>query len=58
MAEVFIVDAVRTAIAVGKPTGALHTVHPVNLLSQVLDGVVSRVGLDKSLVEDIVTYFN
>jgi acetyl-CoA acyltransferase len=34
--DVFIVDAVRTPIGRGKPDGALHGIHPVDLLAHVL----------------------
>ncbi|MBM3814511.1 MAG: thiolase family protein [Acidimicrobiia bacterium] len=52
--EVFIVEAVRTPIGRGKADGALHAVHPVDLLAHTLDAVISRAGIDKALVEDVV----
>ncbi|KAL0478419.1 fadA [Acrasis kona] len=52
--DVYIIEAVRTPVGVGRESGTLHAVHPVNLLSQVLDAVTSRVDVNKSLVEDII----
>jgi acetyl-CoA acyltransferase len=46
--DVFIVDAVRTPIGRGKPDGALHGIHPVDLLAKTL------IALNASHVEDIV----
>eukprot|EP01080_Neovahlkampfia_damariscottae_P008184 gene8184-12_t len=52
--EVFIVDCVRTPIGIGKSSGALNSVHPVALLSTVLDNLAKRNNLDKSVVEDVI----
>lgn len=52
--DVFIVDAVRTPIGRGKPDGALHHVHPVDLLAHTLNAVVEQAGLDARHVEDII----
>jgi acetyl-CoA acyltransferase len=52
--DVFIVDAVRTPIGRGKPDGALHGIHPVDLLAQTLSALVERARLDAARVEDIV----
>jgi len=46
--DVFIVDAIRTPIGRGKPDGALHGIHPVDLLARTL------VALNAKNVEDIV----
>ena len=54
MRDVFIVEAVRTPIGRGRDDGALHAVHPVDLLAQTLDEVVKRAGVKKSDVEDII----
>jgi acetyl-CoA acyltransferase len=54
MRDVFIVDAVRTPIGRGKEDGALHNVHPVDLLAQALNTLVERAGVEKRHVEDIV----
>lgn len=54
MREVFLLEAVRTPIGRGKADGALHGVHPVHLLAQTLDAVMSRAGVDKGQVEDVI----
>ncbi len=51
MREVVIVEAVRTPM--GKRNGGLAGVHPVNLGAHVLKELVSRSGIDPSLVEDV-----
>ena len=50
--DVVIVEAVRTAV--GRRGGSLSGVHPVPLLAQVLQEVVSRSGLEPDVVEDVV----
>lgn len=55
MRDVFIVDAIRTPIGRGKEDGALHHVHPVDLLAQTLQALIARTGIDPAEVEDIVT---
>ncbi|OEG00207.1 acetyl-CoA acetyltransferase [Vulcanibacillus modesticaldus] len=50
--EVVIVEAVRTPV--GKRKGVFREVHPVHMAAKVLDEVIKRVGIEKSLVEDIV----
>jgi len=52
--EVYIVEAVRTPIGRGKEDGALHGIHPVDLLARTLDTVVRLAGVEKSHVDDIV----
>jgi acetyl-CoA acyltransferase len=49
-----IVDAVRSPIGRGKPGGALSVLHPVDLLAQVLQGLVRRTGIDPGIVEDVI----
>jgi acetyl-CoA acyltransferase len=51
---VYIVGAVRTPIARGRADGALHDVHPVELLAKVLDEVAKRSKVPKSEVEDVI----
>ncbi len=55
MRDVFIVDAVRTPIGRGKDDGALHNIHPVDLLASTLNALVERAKVEKSQVEDVVT---
>lgn len=56
-----IVDAVRSPMAKGrapkdgKPGGALSSLHPVELLSQVLRSLVERNALDPVIVDDVIT---
>ncbi len=52
--DVYIVEAVRTPIGRGKDDGALHGIHPVDLLATALSAVVDRIGVDRKHVEDIV----
>ncbi|MBI4558305.1 MAG: thiolase family protein [Candidatus Hydrogenedentes bacterium] len=54
MRDVFIVEAVRTPVGRGREDGALHNVHPVDLLAMTLNEVVSRAGIRKDQIEDIV----
>ncbi|GAA2053717.1 thiolase family protein [Williamsia deligens] len=55
MANAVIVDAVRTPVGKGKPTGALHDVHPVDLLAHSLRAVVDRTGIDPAEIDDVIT---
>ncbi len=52
--DVFIVSAVRTAIGVGKPGGALHPFQPVELAAKVMAEAVRRAGIEPAHVEDVV----
>ncbi|AYC28661.1 thiolase family protein [Paenisporosarcina cavernae] len=52
MREVVIVDAARTAI--GKRKGMLKEYRPDELLGNLLDQLVTRVGMEKGLVEDVI----
>ena len=53
--DVFIVSAIRTPIGRGRAEGALQGFHPVHLLAQTLDACVKQAGVDKALVEDVIT---
>ncbi|MEO9328910.1 thiolase family protein [Gordonia aurantiaca] len=55
MATAVIVDAVRTPIGKGRPTGALHGVHAVDLLAHSLRAIVDRTGIDPAVVDDVIT---
>jgi len=52
MSDVVIVDAVRTPI--GKRNGALKEAHPVDLGSRVLTELISRSGIEPTIVEDVI----
>lgn len=54
MSEAFIITAVRTPIGVGKPTGWLAPVQPVDIGAQVMREAVYRAGINPSLVEDVI----
>jgi acetyl-CoA C-acetyltransferase len=54
MREAWIVDAVRTPRGKGKTNGALHDIHPQELLAQTLRALTARTGLDPTLVDDVV----
>lgn len=50
-----IVDAVRSPMGRAKPDGALAQVHPVDLLSQVLEQLLARnAALDPGAVDDVI----
>ncbi|WP_007507989.1 acetyl-CoA C-acetyltransferase [Pseudofrankia saprophytica] len=52
--DAWIVDAVRTPRGKGRPDGALHDIHPQELLAQCLRALAGRVGFDPAEVEDVV----
>jgi acetyl-CoA C-acetyltransferase len=52
--DAWIVDAVRTPRGRGRPDGALHDVHPQDLLAQCLRALADRVGFDPAEVDDVV----
>ncbi|WP_282785091.1 thiolase family protein [Nocardia sp. CC201C] len=54
MRDAVIVEAVRTPVGKGKPTRALHDVHPVDLLAHSLREVVARSGIDPELIDDVI----
>jgi acetyl-CoA acetyltransferase family protein len=54
MTEVFIISAVRTPVGLGKPTGALVSLSPVELTALVLEEAVKRAGIEPGQVEDVV----
>ncbi|MET0197307.1 MAG: thiolase family protein [Rhodococcus fascians] len=53
-ATAVIVDAVRTPVGRGKPGGALSSVHPIDLLGLTMETLVNRVGIDPSLIDDVI----
>jgi acetyl-CoA acyltransferase len=54
MSEVFIISAVRTPVGLGRPTGALVSLSPVDLSALVLHEAVKRAGIEPGQVEDVV----
>jgi len=49
-----IVDAVRSPFGRGRDSGALHDVHPVDLLAGVVDALLQRTGIDPDRVDDLI----
>lgn len=54
MRDAVIVEAVRTPIGKGKPTGALAQIHPVQLLAHTLKSLVERSDIDPALIDDVI----
>lgn len=52
--EVYIISAIRTAVAVGKPGGALAPLVPVNLSASIMQEALQRADLDPAFVEDAI----
>jgi len=58
VAEVWIIDSVRTPRGVGKAEGAIASVHPQRLFSQLLVALAERTGLDPVDVDDVIAGVN
>ncbi|MBC2640250.1 MULTISPECIES: acetyl-CoA C-acetyltransferase [unclassified Rhodococcus (in: high G+C Gram-positive bacteria)] len=54
MTQAWIVDGVRTPRGKGKPTGALHRVHPQELLAQLLAVLAERNSIAAAEVDDVI----
>lgn len=54
MSEVFIISAVRTAMGVGKPNGALTPFAPIDLTSLVISEALQRAGIQGFMVDDVI----
>lgn len=52
--DVFIVSAVRSAIGVGKPNGALFPYQPVELAAALMAEAARRAGIEPGRVEDVL----
>ncbi|HWJ09496.1 MAG TPA: thiolase family protein [Nocardioides sp.] len=61
MPTAVIVDAVRSPLGKGKPAkdgkpgGSLSSLHPADLLGQVMRQLIERSGIDPALVDDVIT---
>ena len=55
MGNAYILDAVRTPRGKGKSSGALHEIHPQELMATCLKALPERVDVDPRDVEDVVT---
>ncbi|MET0146374.1 MAG: acetyl-CoA C-acetyltransferase [Ilumatobacteraceae bacterium] len=53
--EAWIIDGVRTYRGKGRANGALHHIHPQELLAQCLNAVVGRTGVATTDIEDVIT---
>ncbi|TXL61420.1 acetyl-CoA C-acyltransferase [Aeromicrobium terrae] len=51
----YIIDAVRTPVAKGKPNGAYADIHPVDLHAHTLAALVERTGIDPAVVDDVIS---
>ncbi len=54
MREAWIIDGVRSPRGRGRASGALHGLHPQDLLAQVLEALRERVGFDPVEVDDVL----
>jgi acetyl-CoA acyltransferase len=54
MPDAVIVSAVRTAVAKGKPDGALSSVHPVDTSATVMREAIARAGIRREDIDDVV----
>ncbi len=54
MNEVYVISAVRTPVGIGKPTGGLNPLSPVDLTALVMQEAVRRAGVDPGVLEDAV----
>ncbi|MEQ8801382.1 thiolase family protein [Haliea sp.] len=54
METAYIIDAIRTPMAKGKAGGAFDQMHPIELLSQTLQALVSRNDIDPGEIDDVL----
>lgn len=54
MSDAFIISAVRTPVGLGRPTGGLSSLSPVDLTALVLQEAVKRAGVEPGQIEDVV----
>ena len=54
MPAAVIVDAVRSPFGKGRESGVLSTVHPVDLLADILVALVERTGVDPGSIDDVI----
>ena len=52
--DVFIISAVRSAVALGREKGALYPIAPVDLTSQIMDAAVRRAGIAPKRLDDVI----
>ena len=54
MSEAYILAAVRTPVGIGKPSGKLSSVSPVDLGALVLQAAVERSGITPEIIDDVI----
>jgi acetyl-CoA acyltransferase len=54
MTEAFIISAVRAPVGLGKPTGALVSVSPVDLTAILMQEAIRRAGIQPDQLDDVV----
>jgi acetyl-CoA acyltransferase len=54
MSEAFIISAVRSPVGLGRPTGALTPISPVNLTTLILQEAVKRAQIEPEQVDDVI----
>ena len=54
MSEAYIISAVRTPIGLGRPTGVLNSLSPVDLSALVLQEAVKQARLEPAQIEDVI----
>src|SRR6478736_3756475 len=54
MTDAVIIDAVRTPLTKGKASGALASVHPIDLMAEPLRALAERNGFDPNHLDDVV----
>lgn len=54
MSEAYIFESVRTPRGKGRPSGALHTLSPIDLGATVLEALDERTGFSKAAPEDVI----
>ncbi|OUS81308.1 acetyl-CoA C-acetyltransferase [Rhodococcus sp. NCIMB 12038] len=54
MPEAYIVDAARTPVGVGKPSGGFATVHPADLGAHPIRTLVQRGDFDPAAIDDVI----
>ncbi len=52
--EAWIIDGVRTPRGKGKANGALHGIHPQELMAQTLNALVERTGVGPEAIDDVI----
>ena len=54
MSEAFIISAIRSPVGIGKPTGALAPITPINLTALIMQEALIRAQMEATQVEDVI----